>query len=1144
MEKLKDYLKSNFIGFQEISDSVLKIGEETYELYKENEEGSFFDSDFFWDCDKTEYDNYIFSFGSRYYYFKKGQERSVKLNDVKYIGRAEIDPVFEIPCYLGIHGPFEILNGVGDYEEWCKKAKFLGIKTLGICEKGTLAGVLKFQKACDSHGLKSIIGMEIPVLDEEEDHKYTVKAFVKNEEGWQNLLSINKEVNVENSGFISSHELVKREKGLIFVMDPKTLQYKRIPEKIKDLANYYQLDTVVYEKEERDELYLENLKNYYDSSFEPIAMCDSFCTEKEYGEIKKKLNRIAKDYTHDSQNQYFKNFQEYYTELSALFGTATDSEEMFFATFELAIENLCHVCDCCNFSIDTEKRHLPHYKMTEEEKRRFPDNPTMLRELVYEGLVSHPEFLERYTDEKLIERIEEELDVIEFGDVVDYFLILRDIINWARSQGMKLGAGRGSAVSSLVTRLLDITYVDPFEHNLIFSRFINKGRIAKSLPDIDSDFASEDRPLIKEYMEQRFGDTQVCSVGTYTTLQIKAAITDIGRLDGINLVSVKRFTKKFGTKEKTREDFFKVVMGSDEMKKFVREHTETINDALLVLGNPKAPSIHACAMMIFPDEKTMFQWAPIRKTNGMMVTEWEGNELDSAGFLKEDILGIEQLDKFSDMIKLIKENHGVEIDLYKDISYTDKKVFEFFKNGWNGDVFHFGAKGLSKYCTQLAPDSLEDLIAAAALYRPGTIENNYHNEYILRKNGERPVEYRTGTESVLKNTYGITIFQEQVMHIMGVLAGMDSVAQDDVRKALGKKKLHEMEKIEKIFVPEYIKRFGVTEEYAKDFWSEIVKSSSYLFNLSHAAAYSINGYNCQWLKVHYPIEFWSVTFSRAKMEEFPFYINEINATGNIKIQPVDINKSDINIVSDVETNSMYWAINSVNQVGPKAQEQLMKNRTENGPYFSLVEFLDRNTYTGSSINKSVVENLIYSGAFDSISHIQEPKEREGLLLKYREINSVKVNGEKDAYTEALVGNKTKEDWWWQLQQKKQSGFGFFSYKDLVKKYRAADIDNFVEVKEIMEWDGARRGEVIIGGYVLEDPDERTSKKGLFCNLVLESNYEFIKVLIFPEIYEEVKEVLSGCKGKILLINGNPQWNKFHECYVLQTTNNTQISMLS
>lgn len=443
-KELLKYLDDNFIEYKELGDFILEINGQTFELFEplkwDENDSILFDEDFRWAGDKTDCDNYIFSFGSVWWYLKKGNEISVKLEKVKWLGKANLeDESFYVDTYLGIHGTFELMNSVGLYDEWCKKAKFLKITSLGLCEKNTLAGSMKFQKACQKAGLRSIQGMEITVFNEKKDLKYTIKAFVKDKTGWQNLLQLNEIINTNDNAFVTEEDLENYYDGLIFIWDPKTIEYRNIPSTLKEIAFYYQLDTVVFEKEEKDKNYLDNLKRFFLSELEPVAMCDAYYIEKEWLPIKKKLNTLGKIVVHESENQYFKNYQEYFEELSYLFG----NDEKFFETFEKALQNLKDISFECNFVIETQNRHMPIYYMTDEEALQYENNKEMFRDLIFKGIEEHPDLLEKYSDEEIGERIDRELKVIEDGEVVDYFLMLRDVVNWCKKEKILLGSGRG-----------------------------------------------------------------------------------------------------------------------------------------------------------------------------------------------------------------------------------------------------------------------------------------------------------------------------------------------------------------------------------------------------------------------------------------------------------------------------------------------------------------------------------------------------------------------------------------------------------------------------------------------------------------------------------------------------------------------------
>lgn len=479
-KELLKYLDDNFIEYKELGDFILEINNQTFELFEpvkwDENDSILFDEDFRWAGDKTDCDNYIFSFGSVWWYLKKGNEISVKLEKVKWLGKANLeDESFYVDAYLGIHGTFELMNSVGLYDEWCKKAKFLKITSLGLCEKNTLAGSMKFQKACQKAGLRSIQGMEITVFNEKKDLKYTIKAFVKDKTGWQNLLQLNEIINTNDNAFVTEEDLENYYDGLIFIWDPKTIEYRNIPSTLKEIAFYYQLDTVVFEKEEKDKNYLDNLKRFFLSELEPVAMCDAYYIEKEWLPIKKKLNILDKIVVHESENQYFKNYQEYFEELSYLFG----NDEKFFETFEKALQNLKDISFECNFVIETQNRHMPIYYMTDEEALQYENNKEMFRDLIFKGIEEHPDLLEKYSDEEIGERIDRELKVIEDGEVVDYFLMLRDVINWARNNNILVGSGRGSACGSLISYLLGLNYINPLDYDLLFERFLTTGRLIR-----------------------------------------------------------------------------------------------------------------------------------------------------------------------------------------------------------------------------------------------------------------------------------------------------------------------------------------------------------------------------------------------------------------------------------------------------------------------------------------------------------------------------------------------------------------------------------------------------------------------------------------------------------------------------------------
>ena len=1135
MKELIKHLEDNKISFELKNNNEIIINNELFCLLESGPNGLLFDDDFNLIVSGSgEYDKYVYRFGGQWYWDSKQDIKSPKLNELRYIGKSA--STIKNDSFLGVRGGYEILNGSRLYSDWCKKAKFLGITSLGICEKNTLAGVMKFQLECQKNNIKPIIGATYTVYRKKQDLYFDVKFYVKNEIGWHNLLMINKEVNVVNElKYIDEDKLIDFLDGLYIIIDPKSISYEDFyRSKYRELYDFYQLDTVEYEDEERDKWYLENLKKFYYSGIQPISITDSFYLEKEHNHIKNILNTIGGFREYKSSNQYFKDKEDYFNELDVLFNP---NDESIFNVFQLAVFNENKIAEFCDFIIDTGNRHLPKYKMTDSESVKYKDNEDLFWSLIYKGLNS---LVPKDQWDMYLDRVEEEYEVIKYGDVVDYFLTLHDIISWCKGRGILTGIGRGSAGGSVVSYLLGIIHIDPIKYDLLFSRFLNKGRIQVSLPDIDSDFPGQKRQEVKEYIENRFGHDYVCSVGTYTIFKAKSVIKDLSRLHGIPFQDINYITSIMEESGTNYSDIFVEASKNGKIKSFVKKYPEIVNDLRLIIGIPKARSIHACAMMIFPEEKTMYEWVPIRLDVKGVVSEWEGNELDSAGFLKEDILGIAQLDKFQDILNLIHSNTGENLNIYS-IPVDDQTVYKYFQKGWNEDVFHFGSSGLTQYCKDLLPNDIEDLIAAISLYRPGAMENNFHKEYVLRKNGQRKVEYFVGSEQVLSKTYGVFVFQEQIMQLCQVLGGLTSVEADDVRKAMVKKKYEALHQYKQIFISNYCKNFGVDQEYSENVWDAIDKASTYLFNRSHAAAYTITGYISQWLKVHYPLEFWTVAFKYANEKDYPLYISEIQKIGTIRLVPVDINGSGESTYADKNKNTIYWSLSSVKQLGDIAVTQIMNDRNTNDQYFSFEEFLSRHTFKGSKVNKTVIENLITCGAFDDLENITNVSDRLKLINKFREINKVKVDIDKDIYSKY---NLTCEDWWWSLMQKKLSGISFFDYHKLTDEF--LESTNFFCSSDELQLDSYARysSNVKIGG-ILTEYVERENKKGKWCRLVLESNYDFINITIWPEQFSLISELnLESQIGNIILLSGEIVSDKYLNKNIVQVNNNSEILILS
>lgn len=461
VNELNKYCKSMFLNFEIFEDSILSINEKDYEIVDDQQ--ILFDEEFdFLPVNKYDVDGFVYEFCGRWYLQLLGEE--VSMTELKYIGQ----PIQKIKneSFLGIHSGNELLNGVGLYSDWIKKAKFLGITSLGICEKNNIGGSMDFQKKCLKNGIKPIIGISLEVKNK--DSFYSIKCYCKDFQGWQNLLKFTYKLNVENEPCVEESYVIENKEGLIIIIDPKYCNFRNYSK----LTEYYQLDTVIFDEEGKDIEYINNLEKFILSDMRPVLLGDAYCIEKNDWEVREKLWGIAKSFDYRSKNQYFKANDEIAIELIKMFDKGNDS---WVKLFKESKSNLNEIVEQCNFTIDTTSRHLPKYKMTKTESEKFSNNEQLFMHLIKKGF--NERGVKKELQQSYVDRLKKEINVLKKGNVIDYFLITRDILNFAKSKNILVGIGRGSAGGSLVSYLLGIIQIDPMEFDLIFERFLNEGRM-------------------------------------------------------------------------------------------------------------------------------------------------------------------------------------------------------------------------------------------------------------------------------------------------------------------------------------------------------------------------------------------------------------------------------------------------------------------------------------------------------------------------------------------------------------------------------------------------------------------------------------------------------------------------------------------
>lgn len=1183
-DSLRRWAEDNYLAIEEKRDDELNIiaieGVGDFLYLHPDDSGKIIDERFSFAVTADEFDalydgavKYIlFEFGGKFYYsnIKKDHLRLDKtvvfrpeFRDFKYLGTSTAEELVPF-VHLGVHSEYEFLNGSSNCEEWAAKAKFNRMTALGICDRNTLAGTLAFQTACLGKGLKPIIGETVtvacnydPAADVQET--FSLKLYAMNTQGWRNLLLVNKAINVDYQGFIPAEELYKLGRGLVCVIPPDSeLNYfKGDVERCKRLLTayhaafdrvYYQIDTVEYASETLFRDHLESIDTYVCRCRKiklyrqtpPLVINDSYYLDAEEAPLKSLLNKVAGVVNAESATQYFKNSKE----------TILAYEEWMDAAaplYEKIIDGMANsttLTESIDFKIPTGIRHLPKYEFvkTTVEDAFFEK----LEAGVQERLVGKVDNLDQYLAE-----LEKECAIIVPNGLCDYFMILWDIMNWCREQGIMTGSGRGSVCGSLIAYCLYITDVDPLKYHLMFERFLNETRVsgeraksADSLPDIDCDFPVAFRDTVKEYMARRYGVDHVCSVGTYTRMKLKTCLKDFGKVMGVPFAVMNKLTKDIDDQiEYTWGDLFNYAATSRELFRFVQDHPELVHMTKYALTQCKTGSVHPSAVIIVPKEDEdghpidLYGWMPMKRMGGVLVSEWEGKYIDKSGFLKEDILGLNQLDKFSSILKLIAKNRKEQIDV-NTIPFGDEEVFRYFQRGWCEDVFQFGAMGLMNYCREAKPHSLDDLIAMTALFRPGPMDVKAHETFVEIKNGARKPKFDPGMEEITRDTYSLYTYQEQIMKAV-VVGGLSPVESDILRTAIKKKNMDLIESFHDKFRAGYaalLRERGLTEKpeaRADEVWSKLLAFSGYGFNKSHAVAYTMMSYWSQWFKVNYPLEFWTTSLQYASKEsDIPYRLVEMKKTGaEIEVRPPDINFSGETFTCDPKTNRIFFSLGKVKGVGERALTLLKAMKDEHGEVFSFEDFI---TSAPKGINRTVVLRLIMAGAFDLVEDIRNPRQRLDIVKQYLERRGEPLSDEftsPDAHTNA----------WWVFKQRELTGYGEVDYERMMNEYGLGKRMTRLYVTAA-EFERKHEGdEVCIVGRVNNVFERQTKGGDSYGVLQVEVNDLIIQITLWPDFWLHQPENEATLLNRIVAVSGRV--NYFAGKKTVQSSQSTRLEIL-
>jgi DNA polymerase-3 subunit alpha len=898
--------------------------------------------------------------------------------------------------HLHCHTHYSLLDGASHIPELMNKAVADGQKGIAITDHGNMFGAFEFVSEANKRNLKALVGCEFYLVHDrhkrqfqtskgEKDQRYHQLLLAKDQEGYQNLSKLCSLGFIEGaySGFprIDKELLLRFHKGLIATSCcigaeiPQTILTGDLEKAEKavqwwldifgedfyiELQRQRGLDTIDdtgMSQEHVNQILLGFAKKY---NIKVIATNDAHYINEEDAKAHdiilcvntgKKMSDQGR-FQFPSTDFYFKTQQEM---------------NFIFADIPEAIDNTNEIFDKITSPALTRDVLLPNFPVPPGLK----DQTTYLRQLVYEG-AKH-----RYKEitPLIQERLDWELSVIHKMDFNGYFLIVQDFISAARRMDVRVGPGRGSGAGSAVAYCLKITNIDPLKYNLLFERFLNPERV--SMPDFDIDFDDEGRQRVIDYVVDKYGKNQVAQIVTFGTMAAKSSIRDVGRVLELPLQDTDRLAKMVPiTPGTTLAKIFKPGKEAEDgaqsrdlenirklrdIEKLETPEGEILRLAQQVEGTVRNTGIHAAGIIIAPGD--IMQYIPVCTSSEteLLVTQFEGGVVESAGMLKMDFLGLKTLSIVKDSIKIIAERQGTS-DLIDpdDIPLDDPATFTLFQKGETIGIFQFESAGMQKYLRELVPTNIEDLIAMNALYRPGPM--NYIPIYVNRKHGKEPVDYpHEWLTDILKPTYGIMVYQEQIMQAAQIMAGYSLGAADMLRRAMGKKKADEMEKHRQIFVEGATKK-GVPSVKADEIFEIMSKFASYGFNRSHSAAYTVLSVQTAWLKAQYPAEFMAavLTHNKNDITKLNFFLRECKRI-NIPVLPPDVNESNINFTVNSK-GAIRFGLSALKNMGEGSGDDIINERKANGPFTNIFDMTSRVNL--KAVNKKALEALVMGGGMD------------------------------------------------------------------------------------------------------------------------------------------------------------------------------------
>ena len=1039
-------------------------------------------------------------------------------------------------AHLHVHTEYSLLDGSNKIKEYVKRVKELGMDSAAITDHGVMYGVIDFYRAAKEAGIKPILGCEVYVapnsrFDKEltggDDRYYHLVLLAENNTGYANLMKIVSKgftegyyykprvdmeiLNRYHEGIIALSACLAGEvarniqKGLIDEAKKAALKYQECFGKgnffleLQDhgIPAQHTVNTALLSisKELDIPLVATNDVHYtYREDEKPhdILLC-----------IQNGKKLADEDRMRYEGGQYYVKSEE---EMKGLFPYAWE-----------AVENTQSIADRCNVEIEFGVTKLPHFEVPEGY-----DSWGYLNKLCDDGLK------ERYPEDDgtLRERLDYELGIIKRMGYVDYFLIVWDFINYAKSNDIMVGPGRGSAAGSIVSYCLKITNIDPIKYNLLFERFLNPERV--SMPDIDIDFCFERRQEVIDYVGRKYGSEKVVQIVTFGTMAAKGVIRDVGRVMDLPYSYVDGIAKMIPNELNVTID--RALQANPELRKLYESDEQVkvlIDMSKRLEGLPRHTSMHAAGVVICPESADEF--VPLsRGSDGCITTQFTMTTLEELGLLKMDFLGLRTLTVIQNAVRLVEKDTGVKLDM-DNVDFNDKAVLDSIGTGRTDGVFQVESGGMKNFMKELKPQNLEDIIAGISLYRPGPMD--FIPRYIKGKNNAASITYLCPQlKPILEPTYGCIVYQEQVMQIVRDLGGYTMGRSDLVRRAMSKKKQSVMEKERANFiygneeegVPGCVSN-GISAEVAGTIYEEMMDFAKYAFNKSHAACYAVVSYQTAYLKYYYPVEFMaalltSVIDNPGKVSE---YILTCRSMG-IKILPPDINEGEAGF--SVSGGSIRYALTAIKGVGRPVIDQVTAEREARGPFLSIQDFVTR--MADSEVNKRTVENFIKSGTFDGLGGTRKQFMSVFVQMMDAQQHNKKNNLAGQMSLFDLVDEEDKGEFEIRLpdvgEYSKElllgfekevlgiyvSGHPLEEYEQTWRKHITRTTADFLLDEETGEMNVRDQERVTIGGMISDKKIKYTRNDKVMAFLTLEDLVGTVEVVVFPKVYEQESAKLT------------------------------------